>query len=79
MLNSARKIVYVVRRRLLPFTIPRLIREVRKQGITYLGEDALLDLRRQVRRVEEENVEGVLIEAGCALGGSAVVIGECSS
>lgn len=77
--NASRKLIHAARRRLLPFTIPRTIREVRKQGFTYLGEDALLDLQRQVLRVEEENIEGVLIEAGCALGGSAVVIASAKA
>jgi len=39
-----------------------------------LEEAALNDLFEQVRTVEREGIEGILIEAGCAAGGSAIVI-----
>ena len=55
--------------------MPSIVLEVRDEGLTYLGEKALLDLYDQVRRVEIENLNGRLIEAGCALGGSAIVMG----
>jgi asparagine synthase (glutamine-hydrolysing) len=55
-------------------TIPPVVQAVHENGLTYLGENALLDLYEQVRRVEDEHLEGRLIEAGCALGGSAIVI-----
>lgn len=54
--------------------IPPVVQAVHENGLTYLGEKALLDLHDQVRRVEDEQLEGRLIEAGCALGGSAIVI-----
>ncbi len=46
-----------------------LIRRVRKDRLTFLSYDALLDLRRRARRTS-----GSIIEAGCALGGSAIVL-----
>jgi hypothetical protein len=52
----------------------RLVRQVRKRRLTYLGYDALSDLERAVRRLEAEGVPGILVEAGCALGGSTVVL-----
>jgi Macrocin-O-methyltransferase (TylF) len=52
-----------------------LVRQVRKRHLTYLGYDALSDLERTVRRLEAEKVPGIIVEAGCALGGSAVVLG----
>jgi hypothetical protein len=54
----------------------RLVRQVRKRRLTYLGYDALSDLERTVRRLEAEGVPGIIVEAGCALGGSTVVLGR---
>ena len=53
----------------------RLVRQVRKRRLTYLGYDALSDLERTVRRLDAEGVPGIIVEAGCALGGSTVVLG----
>jgi hypothetical protein len=52
-----------------------LVRQVRKRRLTYLGYDALSDLERTVRRLEAQGVRGIIVEAGCALGGSTVVLG----
>jgi hypothetical protein len=60
-------------RRLRP-TQRSVISAVRKEALTYLSEDALRDLHEEVRRLEREEIPGVLIEAGCALGGSAIVM-----
>lgn len=54
---------------------PPVVREVRKRRLTYLGYDALSDLDRAVRRIESAGVPGIILEAGCALGGSLVVLG----
>ena len=53
----------------------RLVRQVRKRRLTYLDYDALSDLERTVRRLDAEGVPGIIVEAGCALGGSTVVLG----
>ena len=53
-----------------------VVRQVKKQRLTYLGYDALADLERAVRRVDRTDVPGIIVEAGCALGGSAVVLGR---
>jgi Macrocin-O-methyltransferase (TylF) len=53
----------------------QLVRQVRKRRLTYLGYDALSDLERTVRRLDAEGVPGLIVEAGCALGGSTVVLG----
>lgn len=47
---------------------------MRLGGLTYLDDAALNDLFQQVIRIELESLDGDLIEAGCALGGSAIVI-----
>jgi hypothetical protein len=53
-----------------------IVRQVRKRRLTYLGYDALSDLEGTVRRLEAERVPGIIVEAGCALGGSTVVLGR---
>ena len=53
---------------------PPIIRAVRDDAITYLGRNALRDLYDQVQRIEAERVEGIVLEAGSALGGSAIVM-----
>ena len=47
---------------------------VREEGLTYLSAAALDDLHRTVQSLEGQRVPGLFIEAGCALGGSALVI-----
>jgi hypothetical protein len=51
-----------------------LIDRVRSERLTYLPPRALFDLRQRMQRIEAESVPGSVIEAGCALGGSAIVI-----
>jgi O-methyltransferase len=51
-----------------------LVRQVRRRRLTYLGYDALSDLERTVHRLETAGVPGIIVEAGCALGGSTVVL-----
>ena len=49
----------------------RIIRRVQREHLTYLDASALTDLERLAR---DRGVEGVIVEAGCALGGSALVM-----
>jgi O-methyltransferase len=44
------------------------------EGLTYLSPAALGDLHRTVQLIERQRLPGMFIEAGCALGGSALVI-----
>jgi macrocin-O-methyltransferase TylF-like protien len=53
-----------------------LVRQVRRRRLTYLGYDALSDLERTIRRLDAAGVPGIIVEAGCALGGSTVVLGR---
>jgi asparagine synthase (glutamine-hydrolysing) len=46
---------------------------------TYLSSGALFDLARLVQDLELKHLNGAIIEAGCALGGSAVVIASAKS
>jgi asparagine synthase (glutamine-hydrolysing) len=60
-------------------SFPPIINSVRVDALTYLDDAALNDLFQQVNRIEIERIEGDLIEAGCALGGSAIVIAAAKS
>lgn len=52
----------------------RAIRQVVDQNLTYLDTFSLTELHDSVARLEKDRGQGILIEAGCALGGSALVI-----
>ncbi len=56
-----------------------IIHAVRDHSLTYLSAEALRDLFESVAVLEKRGAEGVLIEAGCALGGSAIVIASAKS
>ena len=58
---------------------PAIVRNVRAESLTYLEEEALVDLYERIKSVERSGSAGVLIEAGCALGGSAIVIASAKS
>ena len=63
-----------LRERWHALTSSAVVRQVRKRRLTYLGYDALSDLERAVHRLESAGVPGIIVEAGCALGGSTVVL-----
>lgn len=52
------------------------ILRVKTQRLTYLTTRDLLNLYEVAREVEEARVPGLFIEAGSALGGSAIVLGK---
>ena len=58
----------------LPPRVRDVIADVRAQKLSYLTRPALADLARVVRLADREGIPGVLIEAGTARGGSAIVI-----
>ncbi len=51
-----------------------VIEDVKRERLTYLDREALLDLYLAVRSVEDRSMVGMIIEAGCALGGSSLVM-----
>ncbi|MCB0762732.1 MAG: class I SAM-dependent methyltransferase [Flavobacteriales bacterium] len=51
------------------------IAKIKRARLTYLKEDALLAIKKEVQRIEAKQVPGILLEAGCALGGSAILMG----
>jgi hypothetical protein len=58
---------------------PPIVRSVRAESLTYLEEAALNDLFERVQALEQSGMSGILIEAGCAWGGSAIVIATAKS
>lgn len=55
----------------------RITSKVTESKLSYLEPEALQDLYEAVKYIESSRVPGKIIEAGCALGGSAIVI--CSA
>ncbi len=58
----------------LPDDVEQVIVSVREQRLTLLGARHLRNLATCVRNIEADGVPGVIIEAGAAQGGSAIVI-----
>ena len=56
-----------------PGKLTRLLK-IRDSHLTYLDLAALVDLHKAVAEIEQRQIPGVIIEAGCALGGSALAI-----
>lgn len=52
----------------------KIIKTVKSENLTYLSNAELISLARNVQKVVNNNVQGIIIEAGCALGGSALTI-----
>ena len=52
----------------------KTIQKVHKEKLTYLSRSELLNLTKNVRRIIKQDVKGIFVEAGCALGGSALTI-----
>ena len=48
-------------------------------NLTYLSLEVLCDLADAISTIENKNIRGILIEAGCALGGSAIVVASIKS
>lgn len=76
--RSFRKIRYKLRRLFGP-ALPAIIAAVRKDKLSYLSKGALEDLYERVSVIEKKELPGVIIEAGCALGGSAIVLAMAKS
>lgn len=56
----------------------RSVRAVAADRLTYLEPAALADLISAIRTAERQRLAGVFIEAGCALGGSAIVMAKAA-
>ncbi len=58
----------------LPSTIKTLIRQIKKNNLTYLSNAKLKKLAMLCLSNENKKIEGIIIEAGCALGGSSILM-----
>ena len=58
----------------LPEQLERTIARARAEHLTYLKPENLRALARAVREIEEDGLPGLMIEAGAARGGSAIVL-----
>lgn len=52
----------------------KIINSIKRNNLTYLNKRALKDIWNVVRSLERKSVKGIFVEAGCALGGSAIII-----
>lgn len=62
--------------RIRPNKPEKLIDKILEFNLTYLSKDALLLIDNTIRIIEKNNIQGDIIEAGCALGGSAILIAK---
>jgi len=51
-----------------------LISRIRLRNLTYLSDERLASLATTCRAIEDANLPGLFLEAGCTLGGSAILI-----
>lgn len=56
-----------------------LVRRLRSKNLTYLSDRKLGSIARTCRDLEAAGLEGMAIEAGCALGGSSILIASLKS
>jgi asparagine synthase (glutamine-hydrolysing) len=59
--------------------LPPVVRRVQRECLTYVSDSGLKDLYKRVRQVEKQGLPGILIETGCAAGGSAIVIARAKA
>jgi hypothetical protein len=63
----------------LPSEERQLISRIRTQNLTYLSDKKLASLASTCHSIENTNLPGIFIEAGCALGGSAILMASLKS
>jgi len=56
-----------------------LIARIREKKLTYLTDKKLLSLSGTCRDIEKRNLDGLFLEAGCALGGSSILMTSIKS
>lgn len=78
-----RKVAGTLKRSTHTSTVPaeflELISRIRSKKLTYLSNKKLASLAGTCRVIEDAKLPGILIEAGCALGGSAILIASLKS
>ena len=60
----------------LPSEDKKLITIIRQAKLTYLSESKLASIAATCQDIESQKLAGMMIEAGCALGGSAILIAK---
>jgi O-methyltransferase len=63
----------------LPDRVEQVIRQVGEERLSYLGAGHLRNLATCIQDLEEAGVPGVVVEAGTARGGSAIVMAAAKS
>lgn len=63
----------------LPPHVEQMLRTVRRRRLTYLGEKRLNLLAATCIEIEAREIPGRIIEVGCALGGSSVLLASAKS
>ena len=76
MLAWSKAVARLTRPRNSRSAVDPVIGEVRRQKLSYLSVDALNDLFEAAVDADRSRRPGVFIEAGCALGGSAIVLAK---
>lgn len=56
-----------------------MVEKIIKEKLTYLEKDALLDLVNIAISNEKKHIDGIMIETGCALGGSAIALASAKN
>src|SRR4051812_25309303 len=69
-----RRIILKIESYIIRFFHPE-IKKLQSEGLTYLSGVKLVTIKKTIRSLEEKKVPGVFIGTGCALGGSAILIG----
>ncbi len=59
--------------------LPQVVRTIKADKLSYLSQEALSEIYYSIKEIEQAGIQGTLIEAGCALGGSAIVIATAKS
>lgn len=57
----------------------KLISHIRSRKLTYLSESKLASINHTCRSIEKAGLSGLFVEAGCALGGSTILIASTKS
>jgi asparagine synthase (glutamine-hydrolysing) len=58
----------------LPQQAQALVRKIKVRRLTYLSNMKLASLANTCMQIEKQGLPGLFVEAGCALGGSAILI-----
>lgn len=51
-----------------------LIKKIKENNLTYLSDEKLVKILETTQHIEAKNIPGIYLEAGCALGGSTILI-----